>query len=352
MDSSASRAFIPIERAALSNSYVPLVDRDPSCCVPWLINAHLTEGNKQVHALGCHVFNNLVVTGRGHLFLREQHLDTRDVLPKYWMDLTKNGVVDLAAEWKRDEIYIDDPCLVFIGHGGSVYGHVLLEMFLRLQLAYSLGLRRLKVLLYDHLAPWAVAILRNHFAIPEQNFITYRRDHEKVRLATAIVPTMLHVSDDYHPAASDIQAQMRAEQPSSTGSYPKRIVISRQKHSNKNSVQRSLVNADELWQSAVDTHGFEIVYPETMDFRAQIEMFANAEIVLGEYGSAMHNALFSPVGSSILSVGTLSLHQSALGALKRHRQAFFTAVDQRDQLKQEARMDLFRPWLDRVVAAL
>jgi hypothetical protein len=346
-----SHAFIPLFDPMASHSYVPLIDETRSCCPDWLISIHRLGGNKPVHSIGCHVFNDLVVSGRGHLFHRGLQLQSRDVLPKYWFDLIERGIIDLEVEKVRGEVYVDDPCIVCIGHGGTVYGHVLLEMLLRFQVARSLGLGHFKILLYDKLAPWVVDILRQFFGVPDNSMITYRRDQDRVRLRTAIIPTLLHTEDDYHPAAVQIQADMSAKLPRPPHGVDRdRILISRLMHKNINSLQRHITNIESLWHYAKVVHGFEIVHPEQLSWDKQVELFSRAKIVLGEYGSALHNALFSPKSTVILSVGVVNLHQSALGALRGHRQAFFTAFEKPEGAELVADLELFKTWLDRLIS--
>ncbi|MDF1792836.1 MAG: glycosyltransferase family 61 protein [Thalassobaculaceae bacterium] len=55
---------------------------------------------------------------------------------------------------------------------------------------------------------------------------------------------------------------------------------------------RRIRNVEEV-KALLGRHGFETVYPEEMTFDAQIELFAQAEAVIGAQGAAMTNLLFS-----------------------------------------------------------
>jgi capsular polysaccharide biosynthesis protein len=45
-------------------------------------------------------------------------------------------------------------------------------------------------------------------------------------------------------------------------------------------------------RAALEPRGFTVVHPEDHHYRKQFEMFRQADIVVGEDGSAMHNAGF------------------------------------------------------------
>lgn len=51
-------------------------------------------------------------------------------------------------------------------------------------------------------------------------------------------------------------------------------------------------------------HGFEVLYPENIDFADQISRYANARVVAGFAGSAMHNCVFMRSGF-LIEVGDL-----------------------------------------------
>ena len=50
--------------------------------------------------------------------------------------------------------------------------------------------------------------------------------------------------------------------------------------------------------------GYEVVYPETLTLRSQIQKFRNARCIVGPSGSGMFNAVFSPAGARILDIET------------------------------------------------
>lgn len=67
----------------------------------------------------------------------------------------------------------------------------------------------------------------------------------------------------------------------------------------RNSGARVVLNADEVEKLLVD-QGFEVVEPEKLTFKQQVEVFSQAAIVVGSTGAAMANLLFCPSGTRIV----------------------------------------------------
>ena len=79
-----------------------------------------------------------------------------------------------------------------------------------------------------------------------------------------------------------------------------------------------LTNRSEV-EDLVRQVGYEIIKPEELPFSAQVETFRSARVVLGEFGSAMHNALFSGPLTRVglmQSANNFNLIQSQLAMIK------------------------------------
>lgn len=82
---------------------------------------------------------------------------------------------------------------------------------------------------------------------------------------------------------------------SSSGSIRRRkLYISR-----KNSDYRQLLNSDEIEGMLVEK-GFEIIFPEHLSFFAQVKLFSQAELIVGQSGAGMANFIFAPKDCKIL----------------------------------------------------
>lgn len=343
-------AFLPLHKAGRAKPYRPLVVDDPKLCHEWITDPHIRRQSGEVHALGCYVLNEIVLTGRGHLFKDGQLLATEDILPKYWRNLIENGTINLQQELILPERYIEPTCLVAIGHGSSVYGHVLIETVLRVRLLQELGLRDYRIILSDLAPTWVTNILVVYLRIRPDQIEIYRPDHERLRLRTAIIPTHLRQAEHFHPATQSLVRSIvrdvsKMEKPNSSPS--KRIAISRDRFTNIRSIQRHTANVHALWDRLANNHDFTIVRPEELSWAEQIHAFRQARVVLGEYGSGLHNAIFSKPRTIVASVGFLNFTQSAIGALCEHRQTYLTGLDGRAPMSIET--PRFDKWISEIL---
>lgn len=87
-------------------------------------------------------------------------------------------------------------------------------------------------------------------------------------------------------------------------SGPDRIYLSRRKYSS----DRLIVKNEEEAERIFAAHGFHIVYPETLPFRAQIALVAGAKIIAGLKGSALHLTVFMRKGSAVWIVSHRRMH--------------------------------------------
>jgi capsular polysaccharide biosynthesis protein len=80
------------------------------------------------------------------------------------------------------------------------------------------------------------------------------------------------------------------------GPAKRRIFVSRQQ-----AKDRRLVN-DAAVQSYLEEYEFETHVLETLPFRSQVELFAQAEVVLSPHGAGLTNILFSPPGLTVVEM--------------------------------------------------
>lgn len=80
-----------------------------------------------------------------------------------------------------------------------------------------------------------------------------------------------------------------------------RLYISRQK-----SGRRKISNLTEIEKILTD-YEFEIIHPENLSFKEQIELFASAEVILGPHGGGLMNMIFA---TDALVIELLANHES------------------------------------------
>jgi O-antigen biosynthesis protein WbqL len=146
--------------------------------------------------------------------------------------------------------------------------------------------------------------------LPHVPVITYDPQFECIRTERLFMPTWGsdHVYNQWLGAQTDTVLSTPAP------GLPKRIFVSRK----LKSIFRALDNLTELEEIAVQ-EGLTILYPEDHALERQIALFRNAETVVGEFGSALHNALFSPQGTLVIALNWVNACQSRIARLKKHR---------------------------------
>ena len=65
--------------------------------------------------------------------------------------------------------------------------------------------------------------------------------------------------------------------------------------------RRHIANEAEVVQ-VLERRGFEVVHPESLPIKAQMELFAGAETVIGVHGSGLTNTIFSPPGTTVIEL--------------------------------------------------
>lgn len=229
-------------------------------------------------------------------------------------------------DWLRDDMPIGDRDLVgrtersipgisvLLTHWNiATYGHWLLEGLPKLLL-----IRRL----IDELPPFQILLPRSapgfirdwiELVLPNPPVAVYDDATEYVRVERLVVPTVPFVSrgHHFHPDAASLFDDVL---PAGRGRHATRIYVSRVEPNHL----RELSNRAEI-EAIATAEGLEVVRPETMPIAEQIALFARAEIIVGDFGSAMHNALFTPPGALVLCLNMVTGLQSRIAELRRHR---------------------------------
>lgn len=68
-------------------------------------------------------------------------------------------------------------------------------------------------------------------------------------------------------------------------------------------------------ESIAEEHGFVVVHPQTMSWREQVRLFANANSIVAAHGAGLSNVLFAPVGTEVVEVMDKSFSNGAYEVL-------------------------------------
>lgn len=256
-----------------------------------------------------------------------------DVLVPYVRDMWRAGQFPARSARPAET---EDPMILAFDRGYMTYGHFLVDILPRLLIAeQTLGsaFADCSVFVPADLPTWGERILSAMGFAPRR---FYRFDWHRNALAVslAIVPTLAHAYYSFHPLAADSFREISRRAAPELESGSRRLFLSRQgQHSNRRLVNR--VRIEEIARGA----GLEVVAPETLSFREQISLYGGSSLMVGEYGSALHNSIFMPRGSGVIALNPMQYLQSWLGALNEEN-TMYLYPEGADGLKEVAEFEI------------
>ncbi len=294
-----------------------------------LVRWHHAAAGGHARDVACYIVGDAVVTGAGQVWIGGRLVTSPEIMPPYVataLGIAEGGAAILHHCARLPVRGIDAPCLVALGSATENYGHFLVEILFRLLMARQASAVtgvQYRVLL-DHAAPaWLLGILEEYFDIPPARIELFDPWRERVLLHEALVPARIFQDPAIHPFANHLIDRfiggigIDAAMPG-----PKRIFVARNQMRNPTGFHRRCMNEGRLMEIAAGQFGFAPICPETLPWRQQIAIFRGADIIAGQAGSALHNALFSAAGSRLASIGLINLIQSEIGALRQQHMAF------------------------------
>jgi capsular polysaccharide biosynthesis protein len=218
--------------------------------------------------------------------------------------------------------------------GQQVYGHWLLDVLpgvWTLFRAREMGLLDgdLRYLVAAGTPRWGLELLNTVFDIKPEDLLFMDDFNEVIKINKMIVPSLVRSSPVISPIMNNFVDFIKEKviPMAKMAEYPKRIFISRDKYATEHN-KKLLGSADVA--ECFETRGFTVVQPEAMAWPDQVAMFAQAEVIAGEFGSGTHNALFA--SSNAISLILLHLkhnwNQSAIAALRKQRLIYVAPSEQ------------------------
>lgn len=227
------------------------------------------------------------------------------------------------------------PVLVPI-HANWIYGHFLLEMLPRALLLDQVCPADWPILMADSAPGWLKGVLSK--AVPKRLIQTYRPEMEVVKAPLFVgcddLISMTYARPELRTMIEVLKTQLQVKQSLEIDAtnVPKRhesaralqkIFISRQSIKN---AKRIVTNQPEI-EDAMSGLGYTIIKPEAMSFEDQVRVFDRADVIVGEYSSAMHNTLFSRPGTHVICLNWLNGYQSQIASLFQHTIGYIPPED-------------------------
>lgn len=311
-----------------------------------------------VHPISSYLANDIVVSGRGHLFSCNGLLSSSEFMPSYWLNILKADPSIIENESKLPIKDIEDLTIVFMGHGPRVYGHFLIEMLPRLIIAKeslaTLGIYNYKILVNENASEWLKSYLKL-FGFDEDNVVTYQPLRERVRLKNAVIPTFPS-KDGFYGSFSriifdKILKLLNLDGPVLENEQKDFVYLTRSGFSNEYSQTRSFDSESDV-VSVMAASGFKIVKPHELTFLKQVEVFRNAKLIIGEAGSALHNSVFSSSKIVVGSIGFRNMIQASLCSFKEQHISYMGTKDLKlddNSLKVEVSLHDIEIWVQKLV---
>ena len=265
---------------------------------------YYTIFNAKIHGLGLITLNNKLLYGED-IYCRQNML-TKEIIQTFKSDIHFSNNKP-TTNHSFPEIVIDQPVILIAQRGIHIYGHWLLDILPKLYLIEKLGLTEVPILLPEEIPTYAYKLL-NIFNL-KNRIIFYNPDIQNVLCTNLIIPTHCRFGTNgsiLHPIIGDFYKHKINQK----GSSKRLVYLSRGKFKR---TYRRLLNS-KVVEDILKEFGFETIYPEHLTINEQIELMQETNILIGEFGSALHNSLF---GSSEMNV--LSLCGNHLINLVQHK---------------------------------
>lgn len=174
--------------------------------------------------------------------------------------------------------------------GFDIYGHWLLDILPKLSLFMKLNPRiPYEVLVDERCKQWSLDLIAELFG----SGVTVTKIKQGSIYQGVFFLTTSIRKHDY--ISGNCRLSLERPTPKKNG---RKLYISRR---NLNISYRELVNWREI-EKLFESYGFDLVHPQEMSIKDQIELFSQAEVLAGEAGSGLHNCVFSPEGVKIINI--------------------------------------------------
>lgn len=264
-------------------------------------------------------FDNISITPSGYLYGNNSNSVLKRSFPGYLEEILSNSFYSSQKEREvcsSKSIIYSKLAIVWIHPHSRIFGHFLIECLPKLFVI--LGLRRNGV-------GGSVYVSDQHPKYVYSYLDLLEIDYKVVQSDQSVFAKKALVIEDYvgYKFPRFVVKEIRAIGAKyRDGSTPERIYISRERLKSSSGF-RVLSNEGEVVR-LVQKFGFEVIYPEELSIEEQVRYFSNAKVVVGEYGSALHNSMFSDIGTKVVSINWINEVQQSLGINFGHENIVIT----------------------------
>ena len=291
-----------------------------------VVREHRSVANIPANCI--YAFPNAEIGGPTNISSRGRVVAPLDVVPGYVVMYYINGTVGDRVPASSRVRKIAGPALVVTNFWCQLYGHFLLESLGRILTAARLAET-------GHIFPIVVSNRFPSFVVqviqalsPLSPIVLFDEEAEVVVPDVVLLPGMGHTEYDFHSSTlSSIDAAVRAFPHPSPGRFRK-IYVSRERVQSVLRTTGRLSNEPEL-RAGLERLGYETVHIQEYGWKDQVALFRDAQSVIGEQGSGLHNAIFSTDLDHLVSINRMNLVQQRIASARGHPIGFVIPDDGR-----------------------
>jgi capsular polysaccharide biosynthesis protein len=298
----------------------------------WLLQWHKQNSNqgkdKLAPSIEIRYYDSVLISGY-ELSIHSSSglvLDDNCILPETIR--LKNNEINSTVSKNLEIIELNEKCIIYQSHGANVYGHFIIDMLPRLLILSEMNedLSKVRIVSRHDIKQWHKDAIKELFLIEEEQFFYFDPRTQALKISRAIVPSFTRNDAGFHPYTKDLLERFiqRRYGDIDKSSSSRRLIIDRRQWKTTHSVLRKIKNIDYMLEALKDVFAAELIDPSILTIREQIGLFSETNIIIGEYSSALHNSLFAPKGSHVISIGHLNLLQSSICALKEQEISYIS----------------------------
>lgn len=280
---------------------------------------HATNGQPvSIAPVECRFVCDITVQGSGYVLHGDRIVTDGSHLSdvtREWVDLPMPDSPKVVKQ--PVERFVDGLAVVAIAPGHLIYGHWLVDFiprFVAAKDALGPAFAEAKLVLPHDTPGWALAMIEAFTGATAAQCVFYQRGVERLALPRALIPSYVHTNFAFNPYAETVFARL-ATLPERPGT--RRLCISRVAFEGATHGSQKLFHTRLGFEKEAERRGYQVVRPELLGLRQQAELFASASHVVGEYGSALHSAVFAPPGLRMGYIRCPNAIQLRIAALRR-----------------------------------
>ena len=292
----------------------------------------------QLPDLGCYTLENCLMAESGYVLDADslRLYDAPDIDHPSWRERYQRRAYEGARSGKPVRRVENDGSIFvkLINPGYRIYGHWIIDLlpaaWLLKRMTATLPARPVTFVIGHDTPSWAVSMIRSLAWHDSDRLLAYNPETELLAFDRITVPSNVRMSPFISPLFDEFVADIMRVTSRPADRFPERFMISRGNHAHTG--RRTLVSRNVLEEAAIRL-GLPVICPEELPWTAQISLFQGARLVVGEFGSGLHNTIFASEGCDVLSTfnSRSNMNQTAIGALRRQRVQYVPATAEQVQ---------------------